>query len=42
MARKTWEAILIIVGIAIEVVVLIKDTLKGGKHDSSSGSPKKK
>jgi hypothetical protein len=40
MAKKTWEAILIILGIAIEVVVLIKDKLTGGKHDNSSRSSK--
>jgi hypothetical protein len=40
MAKKTWEVIVIILGIALEIVILIKDTLKGGKHDSSSRSPK--
>ena len=40
MAKKTWEVIIIILGIALEVVALIKDKLKGGTHDSSSGSPK--
>jgi hypothetical protein len=40
MAKKTWEVILIILGIATEIVVLIKDKLTGGKHDNSSGSPK--
>ncbi len=38
MAKKTWEVILIIVGIAVEVANLIKDTLTGGKNDNSSGS----
>jgi len=37
MAKKTWEAILIILGIAIEVVLLIKDKLKGGKNGNGSG-----
>jgi hypothetical protein len=32
MAKKTWEAILIILGIAIEVVVLIKDKLTVGEN----------
>ena len=40
MARKTWDVIIIILGIAFEVVVLIKDKLTGGKHDNSSGSAK--
>jgi hypothetical protein len=40
MAKKTWELIIIILGIAFEVVVLIKDKLTGGNHDSSSRSPK--
>ena len=37
MARKAWETILIILGIAIEVVILIKDKLKGGKNGNGSG-----
>ena len=40
MAKKTWEAILIILGIAAEIVILIKDKLTGGKNDNRSGSPK--
>ncbi len=40
MGKKTWEVILIIVGIAADVATLIKDKLTGGKHDNSSGSPK--
>jgi hypothetical protein len=40
MAKKTWEVIIIILGIALEVVALIKDKLTGGKHDNSSGSTK--
>ena len=42
MAKKTWEVILIILGIAVEVVVLIKDKiLNGGKNDDNgSRSPK--
>ena len=41
MAKKTWEVIIIILGIAFEVVVLIKDKLTGGgNHDSSSRSAK--
>ena len=40
MAKKTWEAILIILGIAIEVVLLIKDKLTGGKNGNGSGSAK--
>lgn len=35
MAKKTWELIIIILGIALEVVVLIKDKLTGGKNDGS-------
>ena len=43
MAKKTWEVIVIILGIAFEVVVLIKDKLTGtgGNHDSSGGNSKK-
>ena len=40
MAKKTWEILIIILGIAYDVAVLIKDTLTGGKHDNSSGSAK--
>jgi len=42
MAKKTWEIIIIILGIALEVVVLIKDKLTGGNHDSSSANTKTK
>ncbi len=42
MANKTWEAILIILGIAVEVVIFLHDKLKGGsKNDSRSGSSAK-
>ena len=37
MAKKTWEVILIILGIVTEVVILIKDKLKGGKNGNGSG-----
>ncbi len=40
MAKKTWEAVLVILGIAIEVVVLIKDKLTGGKNGNGSGTAK--
>jgi hypothetical protein len=40
MAKKTWEIILIILGIAAEVALLIKEKLTGGKNDNSSGSAK--
>ncbi len=40
MAKKTWEVILIILGIAADVVVLIKDKLTGGTNDNSSRSAK--
>jgi hypothetical protein len=43
MAKKTWEIIVIILGIAVEVVVLIKDKLTrtGGKQDGDgSGGAK--
>ena len=38
MAKKTWEVILIILGIAVEVVILIKDKLKGGINGNGSGT----
>ncbi len=41
MAKKTWETILIILGIAVEVVIFLHDKLKGGKDDSRSGSSAK-
>ncbi len=40
MAKKTWETILIILGIAVEVVILIKDKLKGGKNGNSTRTGK--
>jgi hypothetical protein len=42
MAKITWQAIKIILGIAMEIVDLVKDKLmrNGGKHDSSSANPK--
>ena len=40
MAKRTWDALIIILGIAFEVVVLIKDKITGGKHDNGSGSAK--
>ena len=42
MAKKTWEVILIILGIAVEIAVLIKDKiLNGGKNDDNgSRNPK--
>jgi hypothetical protein len=41
MAKKTWEVILIILGIATELVILIKDKLKkGGKDGNGSGTAK--
>jgi hypothetical protein len=41
MTKKTWEIIVTIVGIAFEVLILMKDKLTGGKHDNGSGSTKK-
>ena len=40
MTKKTWEIIVTIVGIAFEVLILMKDKLIGGKHDNGSGSTK--
>ena len=34
MAKKTWELIVTIVGIALDVAILIKDKLSGGKNDT--------
>ena len=41
MAKKTWEWIVTIVEIALNVAVLLRDKL-GGNHDSSSGNSKTK
>ena len=41
MAKKTWEWIVTIVEIALNVAVLLRDKL-GGKNDSSSGNSKTK
>lgn len=42
MAKKTWDVLILILEIAIEVVVLIKDKiLSGGKNDNRSGSSAK-
>ena len=42
MAKKTWEILIIILGIALDVAMLVKDKLTGGgKHDNGSGSTKK-
>ena len=40
MAKKTWEILIIILGIALDVAMLVKDKLIGGKHDNGSGSTK--
>ena len=40
MAKKTWDVLILILGIAFEVVILIKDILTGGKNDNRSGSAK--
>ena len=43
MTKKTWEIIVTIVGIAFEVLILIKDKLTGtgGKqHGNGSGGAK--
>ena len=42
MAKKTWEWIVTIVEIALNIAVLLKDKLSGGNHDSSSGNSKTK
>ncbi len=42
MAKKTWELIVAIVEIALDVAILLKDKLSGGNHDSSSGNSKTK
>ncbi len=34
MAKKTWEWIVTVVEIALEVAVLLKDKLTGGKNDT--------
>ncbi len=41
MTKRAWEIIVIIAGIALDVVVLIKDKLTGGKNDNRSGSSAK-
>ncbi len=40
MTKRAWDILIIILGIAFEVVILIKDTLTGGKNDNGSGSAK--
>jgi hypothetical protein len=41
MTKKTWEIIVTIVGIVLDVLILMKDKLTGGgKHDNGSGSTK--
>ena len=40
MAKKTWELIVTIVAIALDLAILLKDKL-GGKDDSSRTSEKK-
>ena len=40
MTKRAWDILIMIVGIAFEVVILMKDKLTGGKHDDSSGSAK--
>ena len=41
MAKKGWDILIIIIGIALDVVILIKDKFTGGKHDRS-GTTKEK
>ena len=41
MAKRTWELIVTIVEIALDVAILLKDKLSGGNHDSSRTSEKK-
>jgi hypothetical protein len=41
MAKKTWELIVTIVEIALNIAVLLKDKLSGGNHDSTRTSEKK-
>lgn len=38
MTKKTWEIIVTIVGIVLDVLILMKDKLIGGKNDTNSGS----
>ena len=38
MTRKTWEVILCIAEIVLEVLIRIKGKLIGGKNDTNSGS----
>jgi len=41
MTKRAWDILIMIAGLAYEVLILLKDKLKGEKHDSSSGNPKK-
>ncbi len=38
MAKKTWDVLILILGIAIEVIIFVKDKITGGKNDNRSGS----
>jgi hypothetical protein len=35
MAKKGWEILITILGIALDVAMLVKDKFTGGKHDRS-------
>jgi hypothetical protein len=42
MTRRTWEIIIIVTAIAVDVLKLFKDKFNGGKKNDSTRSTKKK
>jgi hypothetical protein len=40
MTKRVWDILILIAGLAFEVLVLLKDKLTGGKNDNRSGSAK--
>lgn len=39
MTKRAWDILIIIAGLAIEVLTLLKDKI-GGRHDNGSGGSK--
>ena len=42
MTKKAWDVLITIVGIALDVVILIKEKIYGGKNDTGGNSKEKR
>ena len=42
ITRKTWEIIIVVTAVAVDLLKIFKDKFNGGKKNDSSRSSKKK